>query len=330
MWKCPRCGHENEFLFCSECGTKRPEQAENINPSVSRAQSQSFRPQQQQPVPGPAPKEKNNGVLYVIIGILIAALAISAYMFLKKDEPKIAEEEIEAPVCEEIEVPEEKIDPEDEIREYISDNFNSSDISFGVFDLKTEKYYLSENYTKKFEAWGFYLPVALAHGEYLGRTSDTFLDILSHDAGICNSAANKAIDEIGGLSELNGVLRSDFGCSKTSYGRKFGDVRSTEKNYTTASEAVSLLEEFYRKYGSYDLNYDMAHFGIRPPSDTTVHSQIGTENISVKNMLNFFGTVKGRNSEYIVVVLTKNKAGSGSNMTDILSGIHKIMEEASL
>ena len=141
---------------------------------------------------------------------------------------------------------------------------------------------------------------------------------------------NKAIDEIGGLSELNGVLRSDFGCSKTSYGRKFGDVRSTEKNYTTASEAVSLLEKFYRKYGSYDLNYDMSHFGIRPPSDTTVHSQIGTENISVKNMLNFFGTVKGRNSEYIVVVLTKNKAGNGSNMTDILSGIHKIMEEASL
>ncbi|MBQ7006391.1 MAG: hypothetical protein IJN59_01035, partial [Oscillospiraceae bacterium] len=202
-----------------------------------------------------------------------------------------------------------------EIENYISANTSSGNVAVSVIDNKTGKKYNTGSAFSVYSAWGFYLPI------YLLWPSE---GIMSSDPGVCNSAANNAIEYLGGTASVTSLLRNNYSLTSTTYGRKFGDTTSVADNFTSSSDAVYLLSVLYSRGESTRLCYDYSKFGVSAPAGSTMYAQVGTENIGRKEKLNVFAIIKGASSNYCVAVLTEGY--NSSLITPILGKIHNQME----
>ncbi len=238
------------------------------------------------------------------------------------DEIPDDEEENEDEVIEVVEKP----DIEGSVNKLIAENNLEGQVAVAVLDNTTEDVYLSDGATDTYSAWGFYLPVYMAFcDEYPDGYRDYKDDILSNDAGRCNNAANFAIDSFGGPRDVTKHLFS-MGYRGITIGRRYGDVNAGTDNYTDAESAVRLIGEFRKEYDYRDLCYNPATYGVEEPLGASLHAQIGTENINEKKNLNVFAVVKGDNSDYCIVVLTKENASGTGIIDDILDEVHTLME----
>ncbi len=304
---CPRCGNqcEGQQQFCSKCGNPLGGGGIQQYPPASVGRVQ--------------PPQKNNNVIYIVLGIVVALLiAVSAFLVYS-----IVVSNNDEGVQETVAV-ENHADLSDKLNNYIAEHYATNDISVAVYDNLSGRYYSSANSQQRYVAWGLYLPVYLAYSRYWGSNSSVLNNILSSDPGVCNNNANSAIRDWGGLYSLNSWLEEEFDVNATSYGRYFGDTSSSYENYTSASEALKFLKAFNENdyYGK--LTYNLSSFSIAAPSTARVYAQIGTENRNVRKEMNFFGIVKGDNSDYCVAILTKNSASS--RISDVLALIHYTLE----
>jgi len=231
----------------------------------------------------------------------------------------------------EIATPEPVVRPaiEDSVNQLISSYGVEGSVAVSVLDNITGEQFICAGANEQYAAWGFYLPVYMAFCDrYPGTSSyvEEKQNMLSHDAGKCNTAANFAIDSFGGTDSITSYIRQTLGYSNTRYGRKFGQTNATDDNYTTAYDAAIMLNQFNSLYNSYDLCYNPSSFGIAVPDGASMYAQLGTENISVKNNLNVFAIMHGYSADYSIVILTKNNASGSGIVNAILQTVHTQME----
>ena len=208
----------------------------------------------------------------------------------------------------------------DKLRDAIVSNSWESYVSVAVYDNKSGEIYASDDAYSAYPAWGFYLPIYL-----MNPSSSYSKNIMSNDPGVCNSAANRAINDMGGTTAVTAALQNAYSVSATSYGRKFGDTKSSQENYTCAVDAAMMLSKLNGLGERELLSYNYTKFGIDVPDSANAYAQVGTENINAKKNLNIFAIVKGGRSDYCIAVLTRG--GVGSTAIDyIMEVVHNEME----
>lgn len=314
---CKECGKQiaDTAAFCPECGSK-----------VGAANSASV-PSFTTPVP---PKPAKNNLPIIVVGVICGLLVLAAVLIIglklllpKPDVNPVTPSPIETPLVQENKI-------EETVNTYISTTRGHQNISVAVIDNNTNRVFYSENGSAVYPAWGFYLPIYLAAEDAPSYVdSQTRSNILSSDPGICNAAGNDVIRKFGGPAGISDFLRYEYNAASTSYGRYFGDVSSAGQNLTTAAEAVRFLHNLNGSGEYAKLSYNIASFGIQPPSGAQVYAQVGTENQAKLENLNLFAIVKGQNSNYCVVVMTRNGAGKNGLISNLLFTLHQEMERIS-
>ena len=303
--------------------------------------------------PAPAKKKSKAGCVVLVIVIVLIAVAVlgvggwfaySAYKDSKSadegekkqeqqavqpEEQQNSEGEEENPEGEEStegETEEEKEEPDFEgvVDALISDMDLENDVAVAILDNNNHDVYVCGDYTSQFSSWGFYLPVYMAARDKFSYES-SMDNILSNQPATCNAAANSYIDRFGGPASVTGHIQQ-MGYFDTVVGRKFGDTKAKRDNFTTVGEAASMLNEFNHYYDYRDLCYNEAGFGIAVPRGADFYSQVGTENRDALKCLNLYSIVKGENSDYCIVVLTRNYASDTGIINDILYEVHDLME----
>lgn len=339
---CSNCGQkvEDGVRFCPGCGSQIS--GNNINQNAVQQTSPTQIANTTSSQPNSPNKPANSGSSGIIIacvigGVLIIGAIITFFLstFLSKYDVNVSlpwvnsDKQVyfdEAEV-EEIEVFAEEPDLIESVNTLISSYGLNQDVAVAVVDNKSNEEYFCNGSSVSYTSWGFYLPAYMAFSDLYPSTYASYKnDIMSADPGRCNSAANFAIDACGGTTGISNYISSTLGYPKTSFGRKFGQTNTQRDNYTTASEAAQMLNEFNRLYHYSYLCYNPSSFGISVPSGATMYAQLGSENINVKKNLNVFAIMKGNHSNYSIAILTKNKASSTGIVNEILRTVHSNME----
>ncbi len=357
---CAVCGFSiaQRKTLAAEHARQREQTPPNVPyPGDSNNNSQSYMPPHYAKVP-PSSGEKNLKAIIIALVSFIAVLVIAftCWLIFAKDEktPEQAQydklneligsisEEVEGGLnekeaqSEDKEKPEEKIEPEqkkepeahrvnvvDSVNNLIASNGFGNSVAVAVVDNLTNESYMCNGASASYTAWGFYLPVYLAMEDRYPYDYESYKSgIMSSNAGTCNNSANYAIDCFGGPAGITGYIQSNFGCSVTSYGRKFGVVNSPADNYTCASEAALMMNRLNRRGEAYMLCYSPSTFGVYAPSGTTMYAQLGTENVSVRNNLNVFAIIKGADVDYCVAVLTRDGVAGTGFVNTLLENIN--------
>lgn len=198
--------------------------------------------------------------------------------------------------------------------------YSETDAAVAVMTADGLRSYSSPYAESSYVAAGLYLPVYLAYtAENPGRPSDSAGEMLR---SMNNDAANAVIDGMGGLDALNDWL-SDNRYSRTTFGRKFGDVAASERgyeNYTSADDAARMLSACIND-GSYELmNYDIASEGVRIPAGATVHAHRG---MGIQDAYNYFVVISDGGTSVGVAVMTRDlgkeqAAGLTSDILDVV------------
>jgi len=336
---CNKCGKELKegARFCPACGTP----VAPVPPTQPAKPAVPQTPQHFNPNPNPQKPSSNVGKIiaiicipiigFFLIGLLVFFLIIARPSGEPNNQtvsptPKPTAKPTAAPAT-----PEPVVRPaiEDSVNQLISSYGVEGSVAVSVLDNITGEQFICAGANEQYAAWGFYLPVYMAFCDrYPGTSSyvEEKQNMLSHDAGKCNTAANFAIDSFGGTDSITSYIRQTLGYSNTRYGRKFGQTNATDDNYTTAYDAAIMLNQFNSLYNSYDLCYNPSSFGIAVPDGASMYAQLGTENISVKNNLNVFAIMHGYSADYSIVILTKNNASGSGIVNAILQTVHTQME----
>lgn len=312
-------------MFCKKCGSE-------LSPSALFCKSCGEKVSVKQDVKGE--NTKKNKTLMIVLCVLLAVLllvgaALAVWLLSGREDgedspnkPVVTVEPSVKPIPTALAT---RKNIEETVNAIIGSEKGHANIGVAVIDHKTGETYHSARADAAYPAWGFYLPIYLAYNDSPSAKDTRLLEnVMSNDAATCNEAGNTIIQNMGGPSGITAFLRGEYGVTVTSYGRYFADVRATSDNYTSATEAVTFLEEISRRGGYDRLSYDITRFGIRAPQGATVYAQVGTENNQVRKNLNLFAVVEGEKSNYSVAILTQN--GAGVTITEILEAIHTEME----
>lgn len=308
------------------------------------------------------PRKKGSNLPIVIISVLLSLLilaggAVVAYKFLSTDEDgerekndkeevsqnfdngsirddkELEDDDVKIHHSEKEEETSSTAERQEKLTEEMEAFLNQSieslgshdSVSIAVFDNKENALYASLGANERYSAWGFYLPIYLAYKDGVVSPDNSLLSgVMSNDATVCNQSGNKIIQNMGGTSSISDYIRDEYDVTVTSYGRLFAQMNASADNFTNAREAITFLRLLYEARESTKLSYSLAKFGISAPLNATVYAQIGTENNAVRKNLNFFGIVKGENSDYCIAVLTKNS--QGEHISALLQTIHTEME----
>lgn len=202
----------------------------------------------------------------------------------------------------------------------IIDGYSDTDAAVAVMTADGLRSYSSRYAESRYVAAGLYLPVYLAYtAKNPGQPSDSAGEMLR---SMNNDAANAVIDSIGGLDALNAWL-ADNRYSRTTFGRRFGDVAASEdgyENYTSADDAARMLSECI-KDGSYELmGYDIASEGVDIPAGATVHAHRG---MGIQDAYNYFVVLSNGDESVGVAVMTRNlgKERTAGLTSDILDAV---------
>ncbi len=323
---CPNCGGVNveHAQFCKHCGS-----------GFGSAPSNTAPPFASSPAPAPTTPAKNNTVLIVaLVAAIVVALALAAVAAIRLDwfsflssrvDPSVEPVETVETSPDIVPIPpsESEVDLRESINTYLSGINRSYDVSVAVYDNRTDSIYLGGASNAVHPAWGFYVPVYLAAGDYYSIDAVTRENIMSSDVGVCNQAGNAAIRAIGGPSAVTSHLSSRYNASATSYGRYFADLNATGENYTNVKEASEFLAILNDRNEYTKLSYNPSGFGITVPASATYYCQIGTEDKAKLDKLNFFAVVKGPNTDYCVAIMSQ----SGAGKTSISGLLHVIQDE---
>lgn len=343
---CPKCGTQldDNARFCAACGEQLG--AEEVNSSgagQNYAPTQpQYAPEYQYPVRS-AGKGVSPAVVAVITVAVIAVLAVVGYFLFFSDNapfgtgndevsisvPVIESDGDEEAATEEKELEEEapRVDIETPVNNLISSYGLVNDVAVAVVDNLTGERYLCNGSGMAYTSWGFYLPAYMALCDTYPTGYDSYKsDIMSSDAAKCNTAANFAIDTLGGLGGINNCISTNYGYTVTRFGRKFGETNAYGDNYTSAAEAVDLMQRLNDKGEYYKFCYNPSAFGVSAPAGATMYAQLGTENRNVMQNLNVFAIVKGANSDYCIAVMTKNKASATGIVNDIINTVYYTLE----
>jgi hypothetical protein len=213
----------------------------------------------------------------------------------------------------------------------IGNRTDQVNVSVAIADLTEGKTFATSNAVSFFVASGFYVPLYIAVGgananESLKQTAVTMLNTMN------NQAANTIIDSLGGIASVNSILW-EKGFPQTQFERKFGDVAASNagsENYTTAQEAIRLMQLLYADGGYVEMNADLGRDGITLPSADGVYAHSGQ---GIGTSYNVFVIVENANTQYAVCILTQGtgataaaaKANSVPIITALLDNIHNQM-----
>lgn len=211
----------------------------------------------------------------------------------------------------------------------ISDRTNSRNVAVAVLDLNTGEIHSTGNANNPFIASGFYAPlyvIVINSHTNLQRLADTMMsNVPNHQ--LANRAANDIIGEIGNFSQINNEL-TGLGFNQTSFSREFGDIAASERgleNYTTAREAVQIIERLYIEGRHSKMNDHIARNEMRLPRGTNafIHSGRG-----IGNAYNVFAVVEAPRGNFIVAIMTGNIEGNRATsiVSEIFNNINYQME----
>ena len=219
-----------------------------------------------------------------------------------------------------------------EINNIISNRTNQSNVSVAIVDLKNGKTYSTSNADNPFVSSGFYVPLYFAVG---GANADSRLSLLATTMldSMDNGAANEIIDNLGGISSVNTIMQNE-GFPNTKFGRKFGDIVASNngyENYTTANEAVRMLQQLYSDGGYTKMYADLSKDGISLPSVRSIYANSGQ---GIGTSYNVYIIVVDSNTKYAITILTQGtdsttaaaKTKAVSIITELLANIKSQME----
>ncbi|KAA8828845.1 zinc-ribbon domain-containing protein [Bifidobacterium tissieri] len=336
---CTHCGAavEPDALFCSNCGAPvPPDDAGSTSESPTRAMPN-------QPVPEPsmtgaqptgaqptgAQPKKTNAIVPIIIAAVVAALVVTggvAYEVLRimgnnnaaSPQSSATTTQTQAPTATASSTPEPSLNT-DKLQSIVN-SYSSTDAAVSVRPVEDGDEFDSQQANSKFVAAGFYLPVYLSakdSGSASAMSSaESMMRTMSNDDG------NTAIDDLGGLSALNG-WSSGAGYGNTDFQRMFGDVAASNsgyENYTSASDATKMLAATAKAGGTDLMSFDLASEGVNAPSGTTLNGHRGQ---GIKDSYNFFVLMKTGKTDVAVTVLTQNmgKDRAAALTSDILAEV---------
>ena len=208
----------------------------------------------------------------------------------------------------------------------ISDYNRSSLVDVAVVDLNTGELYgeMGADYT--FVASGFYAPIYILTYGSNQTTANRMLENMDNNAG------NDLIDGFGGLQSINNAL-ARRGYYQTVFERKFGDTVASGQgyeNYTSALDAVGILEELYYSDGYSKMSWSLSSDGINAPSGVNVYAHRGQ---GIGGAYNIFAVLISGNVRYGIAILTmhpgetNNQAKTSATplITEILEQVHELM-----
>ena len=346
-------------MFCGKCGTQQIENAAFCGkcgaPMGGRGSARPVAPQPPSRKP-PANKKVVMGALCALLILIFAVGAVWFFVLPENGEEDIPAAELaesptpiptpdqpttpmptQAPMPTQtptpIPTPEptpEPTEPEGFVMEaidaIIADRAEAWQVAVAVLDLETGETNATASGDIPFVASGFYAPlynIALSRDNaVLRQTAETMM------ATMDNTAANSLISSLGGLSQVNSILR-DRGFPETTFGRNFGDVEASrrgQENFTTAREAALILAEVYDSGGHARMNANLAGAGISLPAGATVHAHRGT---GIGGADNVFAVVVTPQMQYVLVIVTDalNNAGAVPLISEILTEVHRQMEQ---
>jgi hypothetical protein len=211
-----------------------------------------------------------------------------------------------------------------QVSDIISLRTSPANVAVAVMDLNTQEIHMTENGGMQFVAAGFYAPIysiAVSVDSSLRQSAGTMMETMS------NATANTLINNIGGFAEVNSILTS-WGY-ETSFSRAFGDVAASQRgieNYTTAIDAVRILERVYDDGGHLRMSFNLTGDGISLPGGAAFHAHRG---LGIGDSFNVFAVVITPTGNYIVAILTNGlgNANAVSVISDLLENIQQQMVE---
>ena len=323
-------------------------------PSSSR--SYGYEGKAHHPTSHQEPSKGENTVLVAIALVLtVALLAFVGYFFvvplLVDDEPTssssfvgengeelTSEERVYEETLDEMELDRDTEDDAEatitdqifdinELNRVISARTEPRNVAVAVLDLNTGAIYYTENANRQFVAAGFYAPVYAVVREYyenntslINRAND-MMGRSVNQIGQMNDDANYIIRNIGDLAGINRRLDS-MGFTATHFGRFFGTTGG--QNYTSATEAVQLLERVYQTGGFRRMSFNLGADGVSLPSNATFNAHRGS---GVGDAYNVFAVVEAQTGNYAVVILTDHMGQDRAILvvSDVLREVHRQM-----
>ena len=214
-----------------------------------------------------------------------------------------------------------------ELNRVISARTEPRNVAVAILDLNTGAIHHTENGNSQFVAAGFYAPVYVVVREYYGnhtsllnRANDMMGRSVNQIAQM-NDDANHIIRNIGDLAGINRRLGS-MGFTATHFGRFFGTTGG--QNYTSAREAVQILERVYQTGGYRRMSFNLGADGVSLPSNATFNAHRGS---GVGDAYNVFAVVEAQTGNYVVVILTDHLGQDRATpvVSDVLREVHRQM-----
>ena len=348
-------GHQEEYR-------SSPYQQSGFEGGDYPSTSGNYRHGVYQPTPHQEPKKDENKILIGLAGVLTIALlafvgyffvaphffndeSVSSSSFIGEDGEELSSEDRTQEGIDEGDVDsniegsgtEEDSDTEpsvadqvfdmNELNRVISARTEPRNVAVAVLDLNTGIMHYTENGNSQFVAAGFYAPVYAVVREFYGdnasllnRANDMMGRSMNQIAQM-NDDANYIIRSIGDLSGINRRLDS-MGFAATHFGRFFGATGG--QNYTSAAEAVQILERVYQTGGYRRMSFNLGADGVSLPSNATFNAHRGS---GVGDAYNVFAVVEAQTGNYAVVILTDHMGQDRAIpvVSDVLREVHRQM-----
>ena len=209
---------------------------------------------------------------------------------------------------------------------------STSNVSIAILDFDTKKMYETANSGSAFVATGFYAPLYIAaystDNSIIHEKADIMMETMDNDE------ANAIIKSLGGFQSINEIF-SNEGFTQTIFEREFGNKKASQlgyENYTSAREAVYILEQLYIDKGYQKMGHDLRNDDISLPSGVTIYAHSGQ---GIGTSFNIFAIVETPTKSYSVAILTSEISSDGDAVknktvpliTELLAAIQKQMKD---